>query len=57
MALIVVTKTEKIAGRIRVQVIESYREGQKVKQKLVRNIGTAHSQEELEIFFESWKCY
>lgn len=47
MALHIVTKAEKVAGRIRVQVVETFREDKKGKQKLIRNIFTAHSQEEL----------
>ncbi len=39
-------------GHYRVQIVQNYRKGGKVKQKIVRHIGIAHNEQELEQFKE-----
>lgn len=46
--MFIIRRKTKIEGHIRVLIGESYREKGKVKQRILRNVGTAHSNVELE---------
>ena len=46
--MFVVRKKTKIEDHIRVLIAESYRENGKIKQRIIRNVGTAHSKIDLE---------
>ncbi len=48
-------RAKKIQGKpnhYRVQIVQNYRKGGKVKQKIIRHIGIAHNEQELEQFKE-----
>ncbi len=46
--MFIIIKKTKIEGHIRVLIGESYRENGKIKQRILRNVGTAHSSIDLE---------
>ena len=46
--MFIVRKKTKIKDHIRVLIAESYRENWKIKQRIVRNVGTAHNEVDLE---------
>ena len=46
--MFIVRKKTKIKDHIRVLIAESYRENGKIKQRIVRNVGTAHNEVDLE---------
>ena len=46
--MFIVRKKTKITDHIRVLIAESYRENGKVKQRIIRNVGTAHNKIDLE---------